>query len=83
MTDKASRKTPAINHKSVERFENEGGATRAGELSRKKRPRDMNQLAKLIVEIGTGQVEDRALSQDQGSKQPPKRLRAKRRTTNR
>jgi hypothetical protein len=27
--------------------------------TRRKRPRDMNQLAKLVVEIGTGQVEDR------------------------
>jgi hypothetical protein len=32
-----SHKKPSINHKSVERFENEGGTTRAGELSRKKR----------------------------------------------
>ena len=29
------------------------------ERSRKKRPRDPNQLAKLIVDIATGQVEDK------------------------
>ena len=36
----ARKKTPPINHK--ERFEDEGGTTRAGELSRKKRPRNPN-----------------------------------------
>lgn len=40
------------NEKAVARWENEGGA-------RKKRPRDAAQLAKLIVDIATGEVEDR------------------------
>ena len=39
ITTVTSRKPP-INHKSVERFEDEGGTTRAGELSRKKRSGD-------------------------------------------
>lgn len=38
--------------------------------SRKKRPRDMNQLAKLIVEIGTGQVEDRESTPEEQGKDP-------------
>ena len=38
--------------------------------SRKKRPRDMNQLAKLIVEIGTGQVEDREPTPEEQGKDP-------------
>jgi hypothetical protein len=29
------KKPPPINHKAIERFENEGGTTNAGELSRK------------------------------------------------
>lgn len=36
--------------------------------SRKPRPRDPNQLAKLIVDIATGQVEDKP---DQGSEKNP------------
>jgi hypothetical protein len=38
--------------------------------SRKKRPRDMNQLAKLIVEIGTGQIEDREPTPEEQGKDP-------------
>ena len=45
-----------------------------------KRPRDANQLAKLIVDIATGQVEDREptsgvhikTTKDVGDKKPPK-----------
>jgi hypothetical protein len=48
-------KKPAIDPKSIERFEGEGGTTRAGELSRKKRPRDANQLAKSIEDIEGGE----------------------------
>jgi len=54
-----SHKKPSpINHKSIERFENEGGATKAGNLSRKKRPRDANQLAESIVDVATGETDD-------------------------
>ena len=55
MTAKA--KPPS--NKAVQRFVNEGGTTRAGELARKKRPRDANQLGKSIVDIATGETEDR------------------------
>jgi hypothetical protein len=63
-----SHKKPSINHKSVERFENEGGTTGAGELSRKKRPRDANQLAKSIVDIATGEADDCELTPDEQGK---------------
>jgi hypothetical protein len=36
------------------RWESEGGATRDGRIS--KRPRDPNQLAKLIVDMATGEA---------------------------
>jgi len=65
-----SRKKPPINHKSLERFEGEGGTTRAGELSRKKRPRDANQLAKSIVDIATGETEDREPTPEEQGKDP-------------
>ena len=64
-----SRKT-RINHKSIERFENEGGATKAGELSRKKRPRDANQLANSIVDIATGEANDRKPAPEEQGKDP-------------
>ena len=35
-----------------------------------KRPRDPNQLAKLIVDIATGQVEDRGLTPEEQGKNP-------------
>ena len=50
-----SPKNPS--RKSVERFENEGGTTRAGELARKSRPRDFGQRAKTIMDIATGATE--------------------------
>ena len=37
---------------------------------RKKRPRDANQLAKLIVDIATGEVEDRAPTPEEQGKDP-------------
>jgi hypothetical protein len=49
--------------KATGRWENEGGAPPAGDISeqraRAKRPRDPNQLAKTIVGIATGEIEDR------------------------
>lgn len=38
--------------------------------SRKKRPRDPNQLAKTIVEIATGEVEDREPTPEEEGKDP-------------
>jgi hypothetical protein len=40
--------------------------------SRKPRPRDPNQLAKIIVDIATGQIDDKADSRPQDAdKDPP------------
>ena len=61
-----SPKNPS--RKSVERFENEGGTTRAGELARKSRPPDFRQRAKTIMDIATG-----AIPEAQG-KAPPQQL---------
>jgi hypothetical protein len=54
-----STKAKNPSNKALQRFVNEGGTTRAGELARKKRPRHANQLGKSIVDIATGEVEDR------------------------
>lgn len=40
------------------------------EHKRKKRPRDANQLAKSIVDIATGEVEDRELTPEEQGKDP-------------
>jgi hypothetical protein len=39
-----------------------------------KRPRDPNQLAKLIVDIATGQVKDRGPTPEEQGKDPARRL---------
>ena len=39
-------------------------------ITRKKRPRDANQLAKSIVDIATGETEDRAPTPDEMGKDP-------------
>ena len=44
----------------------DGGAA----LSRKKRPRDAAQLAKLVVDIATGEVEDREPTPEEQGKDP-------------
>ena len=62
--------TTPIDHSPIERFEGEGGTTGAGELSRKKRPSDANQLAKSIVDIGTGETDDREPTPEEHSKDP-------------
>ena len=63
-------KNPPINHRSLERFVNEGGTTRAGELARKKRPRDANQLGKSIVDIATGKTDDSEPTPEEQGKDP-------------
>ena len=62
--------TTRIDHSPIERFEGEGGTTGAGELSRKKHPSDANQLAKSIVDIGTGKTDDREPTPEEHSKDP-------------
>src|SRR6266436_5864779 len=60
MADKDSKppKPPNDNAKSIDRWDDEGGAPSGGR-SRLKRPRDPAQLAKLMIDIASGEVEDR------------------------
>ena len=53
--------------KSLQRWNNEGGAPKGG---RAKRPRDFSQAAKLVVDIATGQVEDRLPTPEEQGKDP-------------
>jgi hypothetical protein len=39
-------------------------------VSRSKRPRDFSQAAKMVVDIATGQVEDRPLTPEEQGKDP-------------
>jgi hypothetical protein len=55
--------------KAIGRWDDEGGAPSGGR-SRAKRPRDPNQLAKSIVEIATGQREDREPTPEEQGKDP-------------
>lgn len=59
--------------KAIARWNNEGGAPESGDVSarkRRKRPRDPNQLAKLIVDIASGEVEDRDPTPEEEGKDP-------------
>jgi len=58
--------------KAISRWNNEGGAPASGDVStrRLKRPRDPAQLAKLIVDIATGEVEDREPTPEERGKDP-------------
>ena len=49
------------NAKSIDRWDDEGGAPSGGRVTdnRLKRPRDPAQLAKLMIDIASGEVEDR------------------------
>jgi hypothetical protein len=62
MTGKATNPS----NKALQRFVNEGGTTRAGELARKKRPRAANQLRKSIVDIATGDRAREPTPEEQG-----------------
>jgi hypothetical protein len=53
--------------KSLQRWDNEGGAIKG---VRAKRPRDPNQLGKLVVDIATGAVEDRSPTPEARGKDP-------------
>ena len=72
MTDKArkppTQPTPPAD--AIERWDDEGGAPTSGNRSRKKRPRDTNVLAKRIVDIATGETEDRAPTPEEQGKDP-------------
>lgn len=56
MPDKHPKATHNPSEKSLQRWDNEGGAIKG---ARAKRPRDPAQLAKLMVDIASGKVEDK------------------------
>jgi hypothetical protein len=59
--------------RSLARWNNEGGAPASGDVSNRKhpkRPRDLNQWAKAMVDIATGEVEDRAPTPEEQGKDP-------------
>ena len=62
-------KPPNNNAKAIGRWDDEGGAPNGGRAMRK-RPRDPNVLGKLIVDIATGQVEDREPTPEEQGKDP-------------
>jgi hypothetical protein len=68
MTGKA-KKPPS---KALQRWDTEGGAAENGpqQEPRRKRPRDTNQLAKSIVDIATGEVEDREPTPEEQGNDP-------------
>jgi hypothetical protein len=55
MPNKRPKGTHNPSQKSLQRWDNEGGAPKGG---RAKRPRDPAQLAKLMIDIASGEVED-------------------------
>lgn len=59
-------------NKAIQRWDTEGGASKNGpqQEPRKKRPRDAAQLAKLVVDIATGEVEDREPTREEQRKDP-------------
>ncbi len=59
MPEKRPRGTHNPSQKSLQRWETEGGAPKGGRV---KRPRDPAQLAKLMIDIASGEVEDRGPS---------------------
>jgi hypothetical protein len=63
-------KRPDNNSRALERWENEGGAPASGDRAVRKRPRDPAQLAKFIVDVATGQVEDREPTPEEQGKDP-------------
>ena len=66
-------KRPDNTPKALERWNNEGGAPASGDVAtrnRPKRPRDLNQWAKRMVDIATGEVEDREPTPEEQGKDP-------------
>ena len=58
--------------RALQRWENEGGAMKA--TRKPKRPRDPNQLVKLIVDIKTGEVSRDAVADDEKNPATERRL---------
>src|SRR2546430_16503108 len=67
MADKHPKGTHNPSQGSTQRWDNEGGAIKG---VRAKRPRDFSQAAKLVVDIATGQVEDRPPTPEEQGKDP-------------
>jgi hypothetical protein len=59
MADKRPKR-PNDNAKALESWESEGGTPASDDrLTKKKRPRDLNQWAKRMLDIAAGEVEER------------------------
>lgn len=57
--------------KALQRWETEGGATEDGpQTPKRRRPHDANQLAKSIVDIATGEIDDREPTPEEQGKDP-------------
>jgi hypothetical protein len=67
MPDKRPKGSHDPSQKSLQRWNNEGGAPKGGRL---KRPRDPAQLAKLMIDIASGEVEDREPTPEEQGKDP-------------
>jgi hypothetical protein len=65
MPDKRPKGTHNPSPSSLRRWENEGGAPVGG---RANRPRDPAQLAKLMIDIASGEVEDRPTTPEKREK---------------
>jgi len=64
-------KRPNNNTKALEGWESEGGAPASDDPStKKKRPRDLNQWAKRMTDIVSGEVEDRPPTPEEQGKDP-------------
>lgn len=71
MTDKAKKPVVDADPKAIARWDTEGGAPASGDQSttrRPIRPRDPNQLAKFIVDVASGEVEDRESASEEQEK---------------
>jgi hypothetical protein len=70
MADKHPKR-PNNNAKALEGWESEGGASGSDDPStKKKRPRDLNVWAKRMVDIVSGEVEDREPTPEEQGKDP-------------
>jgi len=69
MAGKHTKGTHNPSQKSLARWDDEGGAPSGGR-SRLKRPRDLTQLAKLMIDSANGDVEDRQPMPEERGKDP-------------
>jgi len=69
MAGKHTKGTHNPSQKALARWDDEGGAPRGGR-SRLKRPRDLTQFAKLMIDSANGDVEDRQPMPEERGKDP-------------